>query len=90
MAAKAEIGWVRHTAAGEKIQVFARPVGREWRFFIRQKRFEDWQRVNAPLLEDWMELLDALQRLVVRRRYQPDDVERVQQMILERYPEAKF
>ena len=41
-------------------------------------------------LEDWLELLDALRRLTVRRRYQPDDVEQVEKAIRERFPEAEF
>jgi hypothetical protein len=41
-------------------------------------------------LEDWLELLDALRRLVVRRRYQPEDVEHLEQAIRERFPEAEL
>jgi hypothetical protein len=40
-------------------------------------------------LEDWLELLDAVQRLITRRRYQPDDEERLKKTILERFPDAK-
>ncbi len=84
---KAEISWKRQTEAGEKIQVYARHVGRDWKFFHREKRFDQWQPVAEPPLEDWLELLDALQRLVVRRRYQPADEEDVKRQIRERFPE---
>lgn len=85
---KAEISWKRVTEEGTKLQVYAQHVGREWRFFQREKRFDVWQPVKDPPLEDWMELLDAMQRLITRRRYQPDDEVRLRKQILERYPEA--
>jgi hypothetical protein len=86
--AKAEISWKRVTEDGEKLQIYVQHVSREWRFFHRAKRFDQWQRVPEPPLEDWLELLDALQRLVNRRRYQPDDEERLRAQIRERFPEA--
>jgi hypothetical protein len=85
---KAEIAWKRVTEDGEKLQVYAQHVGREYHFFHRAKRFDVWQRVKEPPLEDWMELLDAVQRLVNRRRYQPDDEVILRRMIRERFPEA--
>jgi hypothetical protein len=85
---KAEISWRRVTADGEKLQVYAQHIGREWRFFQREKRFDVWQPVKEPPLEDWLELLDALQRLVSRRRYQPDDEDLLRRMIRERFPEV--
>jgi hypothetical protein len=39
-------------------------------------------------LEDWLELLDAVQRLITRRRLQPEHEERVRQRIRERFPDA--
>ncbi|HXS68040.1 MAG TPA: hypothetical protein VN761_04300 [Candidatus Polarisedimenticolia bacterium] len=85
---KAEISWKRVTEDGAKLQVNAQHVGREWKFFHREKRFDQWQPVAEPPLEDWLELLDAIQRLVVRRRYQPDDEDDVRQKIRDRFPEA--
>ena len=85
---KAEISWKRVTEEGTKLQVYVQRVGREWRFFSREKRFDLWQPVPEPPLEDWLELLDAVQRLITRRRLQPDDEKRVRQRIRERYPEA--
>jgi len=86
--AKAEIAWKRVTEDGEKLQVYAQHVGREWKFFQRGKRFDQWQPVEEPPLEDWMELLDAMQRMVVRRRYQPKDEEDLRRKIRDRFPEA--
>ena len=87
---KAEISWKRVTADGQKLQVYARHVSRDWRFFVREKRFDQWQPVPEPVLEDWLLLLDAVQRMVTRRRLQPDDEERLRRRIRERFPEAEF
>jgi len=86
---KAEISWKRTTDAGEKLQVYAQRVGGDWRFFARGRRYEQWLAVAEPPLEDWMCLLDAVQRLVTRRRLQPDDEARVRRRIRERFPETK-
>jgi hypothetical protein len=86
--AKAEISWKRVTEDGVKLQFYAQHVSREWRFFMREKRFDQWRSVPDPLLEDWLELLDAVQRLITRRRLQPDDEDRLRQRIRERFPEA--
>jgi hypothetical protein len=85
---KAEIRWKRRTEEGLKIQVYAQRISRDWRFYIRGKRFDQWQPLAEPPLEDWLELLDAVRRLVTRRRLQPDDEERLCRRIRERFPEA--
>jgi GGDEF domain-containing protein len=85
---KAEISWKRVTEDGEKLQVYVQHIGREWKFFQREKRFDVWQPVKEPPLEDWMALLDAMTRLVNRRRYQPDDETLLRRQIRERFPEA--
>ena len=87
---KAEISWRRVTGEGVKLQVYARRVSREWRFFARERRFDRWQPVAEPPLADWLELLDAVQRLVTRRRLQPDDEERLRRRIRERFPDVKL
>jgi hypothetical protein len=87
---KAEVSWKRVTEAGEKIQVYAQRVSRDWRFFTRTKRFNQWQPVPEPPIEDWLELLDAVQRMVNRRRLQPDDEERLRRRIRERFPESEI
>lgn len=84
---KADISWKRVTDDGQKVQVYAQRVSRDWRFFTRAKRFDQWQPVAEPPLADWLMLLDAVQRMVNRRRLQPDDEERVRRRIRERFPE---
>ena len=86
--AKAEISWKRVTEDGEKLQVYVQHVSREWRFFHRGKRFDTWQPVPEPPLEDWLELLDAVQRLITRRRYQPSDEVHLRRRIREKFPQA--
>ena len=85
---KAEISWKRVTAEGEKLQVYAQHVGREWIFYAREKRYDRWQLMAKPPLEDWLELLDAVQRLINRRRLRPEEELRVKKSIRERFPEA--
>jgi hypothetical protein len=90
MAHKAEIGWTRPDEDGEKLDVFARHVGDQWFFFHRRRRYDQWQSVKEPPLDDWLELLDAVERRVVRRRLPPVEAQRVRQAIRERFPEAKL
>lgn len=86
--AKAEISWKRTTDEGVNLQVYAQRVGREWRFFFREKRYDQWQANAEPPLEDWLELLDSVRRRINRRLLQPDEEARVKQAIRERFPEA--
>jgi hypothetical protein len=85
---KAEISWKRVTDDGVNLQIYARHVGREWIFFQREKRYDQWQPVAEPPLEDWLELLDAVRRFIPRRRYQPADEDHLCRRIRERFPEA--
>jgi hypothetical protein len=77
------------THDGVKLQVYAQRVSREWRFFSRERRFDQWQPVPEPPLEDWLELLDAVRRLINRRRLQPDHEQHLRRRIRERFPEAE-
>ena len=88
--AKAEISWRRVTDAGVSLQVYARHVGRDWRFFARERRYDQWQAIKEPPLEDWLELLDAVQRRINRRLLRPEEEARVKKVISERFPEAKL
>ena len=87
---KAEISWKRITDEGVKIQVYAQHVGRDWRFFTRERRYDRWQAVEHPPLEDWLELLDAVRRRIKRRLLRPEEEGRVIASIQERFPEAEI
>ena len=87
---KAEISWKRVTDEGVSLQVYAQHIGRDWKFFQREKRYDQWQAIDEPPLEDWLELLDAVQRRINRRLLRPEEEARVKKSISERFPEAKF
>ena len=65
---KGEISWKGRTPEGVKRELYAHRTGREWKFFIREKRFDEWQRLPHPTLDDWMELLDGVRRRIARRQ----------------------
>ncbi len=83
---KAEIGWKGKTEEGITREVYARHVGDQWKFFVREKRFDQWQSLPQPPLEDWLELLDAVRRRIARRLVRPEEEGRVKKLITERYP----
>jgi hypothetical protein len=90
MGSKAEISWKTKSPEGDRREVYVNLVGHDWRFFVREKRYDEWQPLPVPLLEDWLELLDAVQRRVNRRLLQPDDEARVRRKIREAHPEAEI
>jgi len=83
---KAEISWKRETPEGERLQCYAQHVGNRWLFYQREKRFDCWQAVEDPPLEDWLALLDAVRRLINRQRHRPEEELRIVKMIAERFP----
>jgi hypothetical protein len=87
--AKAEVSWKRTTEEGGRLQVYAHHVSREWLFFKREQRFDQWQAVADPPLEDWLELLDAVRRRINRRLLRPEEEARVKKSIRERFPDAE-
>lgn len=88
--AKAEISWKRRTPDGEKLQVYVHHFGGEWLFYARHQRYDRWQRVEQPALEDWLALLDAVRRRIARRRLRPEEEAQVAKRIRELFPEAVF
>ena len=88
MAFKVEIAWKRVTPEGEKIQVCAHHFGRQWTFYTRSRRYDQWQVVENPPLEDWLELLDGVDRRAQRRMMPPEESDKVKKLIRERFPDA--
>lgn len=84
--AKAEISWKRDTEDGKTLQCYAHHVGNRWIFFQREKRFDQWQEVKQPPLEDWMALLDSVRRRINRRLLRPEEEGRLEKAIVERFP----
>jgi hypothetical protein len=87
---KAEISWKRPTPEGGKLQVYVRHTGGRYRFFSREKRYDQWEPVEQPPLDDWLLLLDAVQRRVQRRLLRPEEEDRVRACIRERFPDEAF
>jgi len=88
--AKAEISWKSKSEEGVKREVYVHCVGQEWKFFEREKRYDDWEPLEQPLLEDYLELLDGVKRRVARRLMRPEEEQRVKRMIREAYPDAEI
>jgi hypothetical protein len=88
--AKAEISWKRETEDGETLQCYAQHVGKEWIFFRRAKRFDQWQQIDNPPIEDWLELLDSVRRRIKRMLLRPEEEGRICKMIAERFPGISF
>ena len=86
--AKGEISWTRKTDTGDRVEISVRHLGGQWTFYSRERRPEDWQVVPNPPLEDWLELLDAIERRIGRQLMKPEEAERMKKVILERFPEA--
>ena len=86
--AKAEISWRRVTEEGVRLQVYVQHVGGDWRFFARERRYDQWQAIAEPPLEDWLALLDSVKRRINRRLLRPEEEARVKKSIRERFPEA--
>jgi hypothetical protein len=85
---KAEISWKRRIEGGTRRELYARHVGDRWLFYIRERRFDPWQALPDPPLEDWLELLDGVQRRIQRRLLRPEEQLRIQKAISERFPGA--
>jgi hypothetical protein len=88
--AKAEISWKTKSAEGIKREVYVHCVGHEWRFFVREKRYDEWEPLEQPSLDDLLELLDGVRRRIARRLLRPEEEQRVKRMIREAYPEAEI
>ena len=86
--ARGEISWTRRSADGLKVQVYAHSEGDRWRFFIRERRFDRWLSLATPPLEDWLELLDAVERRIHRRLVRPEESACLRKTIREQFPEV--
>ena len=48
MGAKGEINWKRRDEYGERIECYARNERGVWKFFRRERRFENWEEYPDP------------------------------------------
>lgn len=87
MAGRGEISWKTRTPEGERREVRVQRTGRRWDFSSRTRRFERWQPVPDPSLEDWERLLDGLERRRVRRLCRPEEIAEVRRLIQAAFPQ---
>lgn len=73
---------------GTPREVYAQHVGDRWIFYVRERRFDQWSRLEKPPLSDWLELLDAVERRAQRMLLPPEEPLRVRKTIKELFPEA--
>lgn len=90
MSHKAEISWKRQTAEGIRLEIYAHHVGDRWIFYSRERRIGEYAVEKNPPLEDWLELLDGVRRRVARKLLRPEEADRIEKTIRERFPEAEF
>jgi hypothetical protein len=90
MGVRAEITWKRRTPEGDRCEINARRAGKEWKFYLRQQRFEVWELFDDPPLEDWLELLDGIRRRIARQLLRPEEETRLRKTIHERFPDAEL
>jgi hypothetical protein len=88
MGVKSEITWKRSRLDGERCEINARRAGKTWKFYIRQQRFEVWEPLEEPPLEEWLELLDGVRRRIARQLLRPEEEARLTHFIHERFPDA--
>ncbi len=88
MAKKGEISWKGRTADGERREIYVKHQGDQWLFHVRSKRFENWERLENPSLDDWLELLDGVQRRIQRRLFKPKEETRLKKLIKNNFPDA--
>jgi hypothetical protein len=87
---KGEISWKGKFEDGRKRQVYAKRIGREWTFYEREGRFDPWDVVENPPLDDWMDLLNGVERRIPRRLISETELPKLQQIIKEKHPEAEL
>lgn len=90
MAAKGEIGWKRRDEEGKRVKICAEPSGTKWTFYQQYKRYENWEEVSDPPLEDWENLLDAVRRRIARKKIPMGEDQILIRLILKKYPDAEL
>jgi hypothetical protein len=88
MGVKAEISWKTRDAEGVRREINVRKAGASWRFFERQKRFDQWMALDPVPLEHWLRLLEAVQRRIARRLLRPEEETNLRRRIAELFPDA--
>jgi hypothetical protein len=84
---RGEVSWKAESPEGTRREIYAKKTGAAWTFYVRQKRFDQWQLLPDPALEDWLQLLDGVQRRIARRLLRPEEEARLKRKIDELFPD---
>ena len=76
-----DISWKRPNNDGERIEIYVEQIGDRWIFHARDRRPEQWQVLEDPPLEDWENLLDAVERRIGRGLLKPIEADRIRKII---------
>ena len=90
MGARTEVSWKAKAEDGTRREVYARRIGLQWKFFVRERRFDNWKPLPSPPLEDWLSLLDSVRRRVGRRLFRPEEEDRLVRTIRGLFPEVEI
>jgi len=55
-------------------------------FLPAGKRFDRWEEIKNPPIEDWLALLDSVRRRINRRLLRPEEEGKLEKSISERFP----
>lgn len=83
---RAQISWKSQNEDGEKIEVYSEKVGDRWMFYRRPGRYDEWLPHTNPTLEDWLILLDNVQRRIQRKWFRPEEELRLIKKIQQTFP----
>jgi hypothetical protein len=84
--AKSGITWNRTDEEGQKLEVNASQNGPRWVFLSRARRYDDWKPFPEPTEEDWLELVDAVERRVQRGLMRAEVLKALQSEVRQRFP----
>jgi hypothetical protein len=84
---RGEVSWKGQNERGIRREVYAKKSGRAWRFYAREQRFDRWMPLSDPPLEDWLELLNGVQRRIARRLMRPEEEDRLKRAIADLFPD---
>jgi hypothetical protein len=90
MGAKGEIGWKRRDEEGERVKICAEPSRDNWRFYQQYRRYDTWEEMKDPPLEDWINLLDAVRRRISRKKIPMGEDKKLIRHIKSLFPDAEI
>ncbi len=87
---KGQIGWRRTLEDGTHMNCYAVAKGDRWQFYAQKERFEHWEPLKTAPVEDWLALLDAVDRRIRRMAARPETAAKIRKRIKELFPETEI